>query len=336
MATYRAVLLQGKGGLDQLKEAELELEPPRAGEVRIRVRATGAGFTDIIMRTGYYPYRPSFPFPPGYDVVGDVDAVGEGVTSLRVGQRVAALSVTGGCAEYLTRAEDEFVAVPDGLDDAEAVALVLNYVTAWQMIHRSAAMKPGQTALVTGANGGVGTALLELLRLHGVRAIGAASAKSFDLVKSYDADPIDGRGAPLDEQVRAIVPDGVDAAFDGLGGKTTGECIRATKKGGIVVAYGFTAVSGASASNLGTLRGAAALFAGAFFAGRRSTFYGITQIYRKDKSSFREDLPKLFALLAEKKLAPKIADRLPLFAAREAQERLLAGGITGKLVLVAG
>ncbi|CAN5683785.1 medium chain dehydrogenase/reductase family protein [soil metagenome] len=335
MATYRAVLLEGKGGLDKLVDAEVELVPPRAGEVRIRVRATGAGFTDVIMRTGYYPYRPKFPFSPGYDVVGDVDAVGEGVTDLRVGQRVAALSVTGGCAEYLFRAAGELVPVPDGLDDAEVVALILNHVTAYQMIHRSAAMKPGQRALVTGANGGVGTALLELLRIHGVDAIGAASTKSADVVKRYGAIPIDGRGAPLDDQVRALAPEGVDAAFDGLGGRTTGECVRATKKGGIVVSYGFTAVSGASASNFGTLRGATALFVGAFVAGRRSTFYGITQIYRKDKSSFREDLPKLFALLAEKKIAPLIADRLPLLAAREAQARLEAGSIAGKLVLVA-
>ncbi len=331
MTTYRAVVLKGKGGLDQLEERDLELLPPGPGEARIRVRATGAGFTDVIMRTGYYPYRPKFPFAPGYETVGVVDAVGEGV-SLRPGTRVAALTVTGGAAEYLVRPAEELVPVPEGVDDAAAIALVLNYVTAWQMVHRSAAAQPGQRALVTGASGGVGTALLELLRLHGVEAIGAAGKRSHVLVRSYGATPIDGRGAALDEQVHALVPDGVDMAFDGLGGKTTGECVRATKRGGIVVAYGFTAVNG---SNLGTLRGAAALFGGAFLSGRRSAFYGITQIYRKDKRPFLEDLPKLFALVADGKLHPKIADRLPLFAVREAQRRLEAGGVEGKLVLVA-
>jgi NADPH2:quinone reductase len=335
MATYRAVLLKGKGGLDQLEDAELPLTDPGPGEARIRVRATGAGFTDVIMRTGYYPYRPKFPFAPGYEVVGVVDAVGAGVTELTVGMRVAALTVTGGAAELLVRPADEFVPVPDGVDDAAAIALVLNYVTAWQMLHRSAAMKPGERALVTGASGGVGTALLELMQLHGVQAFGAASARSFGVVRSWGATPIEGRGAPLDAQVRALVPDGVDAAFDGLGGKITGECIRATRRGGIVVAYGFTAVSGANASNLGTLRGAAALYVGAFFARRRSTFYGITQIYRKDKAPFREDLPQLFALVAAGKLRPRIADVLPLFAVREAQRRLEAGGVEGKLVLAA-
>src|ERR1700733_3383062 len=144
--TYRAVLLQGKGGLDQLQEVELPLTAPKRGELRIKVRATGAGSTDVIMRTGYYPYRPPFPFSPGYEVVGDVDALGEGVTGFTVGQRVCALTVYGGAAEYLTREAEHFVPVPEGLDDAEVVALILNYITAYQMIHRFSELKAGGSA----------------------------------------------------------------------------------------------------------------------------------------------------------------------------------------------
>lgn len=328
--TYRAVMLKGKGGLDQLEAVELPLALPRAGELRVKIRATGAGFTDITMRTGYYPYRPPFPFVQGYELIGEVDALGEGVTGFHLGQRVAALTVHGGYAEYLVREADHFVPVPDGLDDAEAVALILNYVTAYQMIHRSAKMKPGQTALVTGANGGVGTALLELLRLHGVAALGAASKKHFDLVRGLGAEPIESRTAPLDALVRRVHPGGVDAAFDGLGGRGTGECIRATRKGGMVVSYGFMGTL--EGGTLAALRGFVALFAGAFLAGRRSSFYGITQIYRKDKAPLKEDLPKLFALLAQGKIAPRIAARLPLLAAEEAQRRLAAGGVAGKIV----
>lgn len=330
-ATYRAVQLVGKGGLEQLRDVDLPRVDPAPGEARVKVLATGVGYTDVLMRRGYYPYRPAFPFVPGYEVVGTVDAVGPGVTNVAPGQRVAALTVHGGYAEYLYRGADELVPVPDGLDPAEVAGVILNYVTAYQMIHRTAKLEPGQLALVTGANGGVGTALLELLRAHGVRAIGAASARSHDAVRALGATPIEGRAAPVDTGARAVAPDGVDAAFDGIGGATVGQCLRATKRGGILVSYGFT---GTVDSNLAAARGALALFVGAPLQGRRSAFYGITQIYRKDPTTFREDLPKVLAMLADGRIRPRV-ERLPLLAGRAAQERLEAGGVTAKLVLVA-
>lgn len=330
--TYRAVRLNGKGGLEQLEDVELPLLDPGPGELRIRVHATGAGYTDVLMRRGYYPYRPPFPFVQGYEVAGVVDAVGPGVTGFARGDRVAALTVHGGYAEHLTRSAADFVKVPDGLDLAEVASVILNHVTAYQMIHRIAAMKKGQTALVNGASGGVGIALLELLRDHGVAAIGAASTKNHAVVKAMGATPIEGRTAPLDSGTRAVLPEGVDASFDGIGAAHTGQMVRATKRGGIVVAYGFT---GTNNSNLATLRGALALFVGAPLTGRRSKFYGITQIYRKDPKPFHEDLPKVMALLAEKRIQPRIVARLPLLAGKKAQEMLENGGVTGKIVLVA-
>jgi len=336
-STYRAIRLKGKGGLDQLEPVELPLTEPGRGELRIRVRASGAGSTDTVMRTGYYPYRPPFPFVQGYEVVGEVDAVGEGVTGFTRGQRVCALTVYGGWAEYLVREAEHFVPVPDGLDDGEVIALILNYVTAYQMIHRSARMQPKQRALVTGANGGVGTALLELLQVLGAHGIGAAGKSHFELVRSLGGEPIESRTRPLDELVHALYPQGVDVAFDGLGGRGTGECVRATRKGGIVVSYGFMGtMQGGSSSNLAAMRGFASLFLGARLSGRRSEFYGITKLYREDKKPLQEDLPKLFALLRSRQIKPKIAARLPLLAGREALERLEAGGIIGKIVLIAG
>ena len=328
--TYQAVRLQGKGGLEQLQQVELPLVPPGPGEIRIRVRASGAGFTDITKRTGYYPFRPAFPFVEGYEVVGDVDAIGPNVTGFELGQRVCALTVYGAWAEYFTRNAEDFVPVPEGLDDGEVIALILNYVTAYQMIHRYAKMQPGQTALVTGANGGVGTALLELLRVHQVRAIGSVSKKHFDLIRSLGAEPIESRTKPLGIAVHEILPDGVDVAFDGLGGAGTRECIRATRRGGMVVSYGFMAARGP----LGTLRGFASVFVGSRLAGRRGVFYGITALYRRDKRPFKEDLPKLFELLATGQIQPRIATRLPLLAGREAERLLEAGGVAGKIVLV--
>lgn len=334
-ATYRAVMLTKKGGPGVLETVELPVQAPGPGQVRVKVRACGVGFTDVIMRTGYYPYAPKMPFVPGYDVVGEVEAVGPGVTSLAVGQRVAALTVHGGYAELLVREAEHFVPVPEGLDDAEVVALILNYVTAYQMVHRSAEMKPGQSALVTGANGGVGTALLELMRNHDVRVVGAAGSKRHDVVRALGATPIEGREAPVDAGALAVVPGGVDASFDGLGGAYTGQCVRATRRGGAVVSYGFTQTVGSSGSgNLGAARGAMALFVGAPLRGRRGIFYGITKIYREDPKPFREDLPKLFEMLECKEISPRIAGRMPLLAAREANERVERGGVDGKLVLV--
>ena len=330
MATYRAIQLKGKGGLDQLQEVELPLEAPREGEIRVRVRASGVGFTDITKRVGRYPYRPSFPYVEGYEVVGDVDAIGKGVAGFVLGQRVCALTVYGAWAEYFTRGAEDFVPVPEGLADADVIALILNYVTAYQMIHRVAAMRPGQTALVTGANGGVGTALLELLRVHGVQALGSTSRKHFNLVQSLGSTPIESRTQPVDVAVHEVLPAGVDVAFDVLGGAGTREGIRATRRGGLVVGYGFMAARG----TLGALRGFAAVFLGTRLAGRRGTFYGITALYRRDKRPFKEDLPKLFELLTARRIEPRIGARLPLLAGREAERLLETGGIEGKVVLL--
>lgn len=329
--TYRATMLTKKGDPDVLEVVELPLPEPGPGEARVRVTASGVGSTDVTMRRGYYPYAPKLPFVPGYEAVGTVEAVGPGVTDVRVGDRVAALLVHGGYAEVVVRAARDWVRVPAGLDDAEVVALVLNYVTAYQSIHRWAEMRPGQTALVTAAAGGVGQALVQLLVAHGVRVIAAASRRSHELLRGLGAEPIEGREGPVDAATLALVPGGVDAAFDGVGGAQLRQCVRATKKNGVIVWYGFM-----GASAFGTvLRSYFDLFVGARLAGKRGRFYGITQLYRKDPRPFHEDLPKLFALLAEGKIKPRIALRLPLAGAREANERLERGGVDGKIVLVA-
>jgi NADPH2:quinone reductase len=204
------------------------------------------------------------------------------------------------------------------------------------MIERVAKPAPGSSALVTGANGGVGQALIELLRIRGVEVLGAAGGRAHDLVRSLGATPIEGRTAPLDEGVRRVRPEGVDVAFDGLGARHFAAAVRATRKGGLAVAYGFTgAMKNGKVALGGVLRTFWSLYVGARLAGRRAEFYGITAIYRKDPGPFREDLPKLFALLAEGKLRPRIAEKLPLLGARGANERLEAGGVDGKLVLVA-
>jgi NADPH:quinone reductase len=322
-------MLTEKGGPEVLKCVDLPIVPPGPGQLRVRVTAAGVGSTDLLMLAGNYPYAPPAPFVPGYEIACIVDAVGEGVERFSIGQRVAALTLYGGYGEMLVREAEHFLPIPDGVSDAEAAAVVLNYVTAWQMIHRVAKVRAGQTALVTGAAGGVGTAALQLLRLAGVKTLGAASAKKHDIVRRLGATPIDYRTGRLDRLVRELEPNGVDFVFDAVGGPNTRPCIGATRRGGLVVGYGFMAV----ASMLPSLLMFANLYAGARLRGRRGAFYGITLLYRKDPKPLREDLPKIFALIADKKIDPLVGITFPLLDARKAIELLATGSVEGKIVL---
>jgi NADPH2:quinone reductase len=333
METYRAVMLTKRGGPEVLEQVSLPLKEPGPGEVRLDVLATGAGGTDVSMRRGRYAFAPPFPFVPGYEVVGTVEAVGPGVPGVAVGQRVAALVVHGGYAEKLVLPASELVPVPEGLDPGEAVALILNYVTAYQAMHRTARVTAGQTALVTGASGGVGTALLELLRLAGIRTVGAASPARHAGVQSLGAIPVNSRGGPIDAAVRHVLPEGVDVTFDTLGGRFVAPCIRATRRGGKVVGLGFAgAMKDGIPTRWAVVETLTSLYLGSLVRARRPAFYGITYLYRRDPGPFREDLPKLLALLEQGKLSPRIAMRLPLLAAREAAVLLERGGVEGKIV----
>jgi len=327
--TYRAVMVTKAGGPEVLQVVELPVEHPGPGQILVRVRAAGVGSTDLLMISGNYLYAPKIPMVPGYEIAGEVEEMGAGVTGFEIGQRVAALTVHGGFAELILRNADEFIPIPDGVCDGDAAAVILNYVTAWQMIHRMTKVKAGETALITGAAGGVGTAALQLLKLAGVKAYGAASARKHDVVRSLGATPIDYQAGPLARLLRALEPSGVDYAFDAVGGANIGLCIGATRKGGMVVGFGFVG----AASTFAKVVMFANLFVGARLRGRRGKFYGITQIYRKDHGPLREDLPKIFVLLMEKKIDPLITRTFPLLEARKAMEFLLTGAVEGKIVL---
>jgi len=197
-------MLTAKGGPEVLKVVELPLEQPGPGQLRVRVLAAGVGSTDLSMLGGGYLYAPKIPFVPGYEIAGVVDAIGSDVTGFELGQHVAALTIHGGFAEFVVREAELFLPIPAGVSDREAAAVILNYVTAWQMIHRIAKVQSGKTALVTGSSGGVGTAALQLLRLAGVKSYGAASASKHGMVRSLGAVAIDYRAGPLDRLVRAL------------------------------------------------------------------------------------------------------------------------------------
>ncbi len=330
-ATYRAVMLTARGGPEVLRVVDLPLAAPGPGQVRVRVMAAGVGATDLAMLSGSYLYAPKIPFVPGYEIAGVVDAIGAGVAGFWVGQRVAALTVHGGFAEFVTREAGLFVAIPDAVTDRDAAAIVLNFVTAWQMIHRTAQVQAGQSALVTGAAGGVGVAAIQLLRLAGVKTYAAASASKHAMLRRLGAIPLDYKSRRLDLLVRDAEPRGVDFAFDAIGGRNIGRCIGALRRGGTLIGFGFLAAPG----RLAKLATFAAIFLGARLRVRRGLFYGITALYRKDPGPLHEDLPRLFALLGENKIDPMIARVFGLLEARQALELLAAGATQGKIVLIA-
>jgi NADPH:quinone reductase len=329
-ATYRAVMLTKKGGPEALQIVELPVEAPGPGQLRVRVLAAGVGSTDLIVLAGNYRFAPKIPTVPGYEIAGVVEAIGAGVTGFKVGGRVAALTVYGGFAEVLMREAEHFLPIPDGVSECDAAAVILNYGTAWQMIHRVAEVKAGQTALVTGAAGGVGTAALQLLRLADVKTYGAASAAKHDTVRALGATPIDYRAGPLDRLTRALEPHGVDFVFDAIGGANIGPCIGALRHGGLLVGFGFVAAT--TTMSQGAMF--ANLFLGSRLRGRRGTFYGITLLYRKNPKLLHEDLPKIFSLLMEKKVDSLVTHTFPLLDARKALELLATGSVEGKIVLI--
>jgi NADPH2:quinone reductase len=164
------------GGPDELRVVNEERPEPKDGEVRVRVLAAGVSLPDLLMREGVHPETPPLPFTPGWDLVGVVDRLGDGISGIEPGQTVAALPITGAYSEFVCLPQRELVPAPSGLDAAEAVSLVLNYVTAYQMLHRSDHVRPGQRALIHGAAGGVGSALLQLGRLAGLEMYGTCSS----------------------------------------------------------------------------------------------------------------------------------------------------------------
>jgi NADPH2:quinone reductase len=342
---HTRIIVTHYGGPEELRVVEEECPEPRHGEVRVRVLAAGVSLPDLMMREGIHPETPPVPFTPGWDLVGVVDRLGDSVSGIEPGQIVAALPITGAYAEFVCLPQRELVPVPAGLDAAEAVSLVLNYVTAYQMLHRSAKVKPGQRMLVHGAAGGVGSALLQLGRLAGLEMYGTCSARGASAVSDLGGIPIDYQHQDFVTEMHRLTGEGVDAVFDGIGGRHIWRSRKALRPGGRVVAYGITSSlrGGRLASGRSGRRQrfrAIAIF-GLYIVGgwllpgrKRVVPYSIQWLKRLRPALFRQDLIALFDLLQQKKITPLIAQRFPLAQVRQAHELLGKGGVTGKIVLV--
>ena len=342
---YTRIIVTHYGGPDALQVLEEECPEPKRGEVRVRVLTAGVALPDLLMREGVHPETPPLPFTPGWDLVGVVDRLGDGISGIEPGQIVAALPISGAYAEFICLPQRELVPVPSGLDAAEAVSLVLNYITAYQMLHRSAHVKPGQRVLIHGAAGGVGSALVQLGRLAGLEMYGTCSSRGASTVSGLGGIPIDYQHQDFMKEIHRLTNDGVDVVFDGIGGSHIWRSRTALRPGGKVVAYGLTSsLRGgrlASGRSGGRHRFRGIAIFGLYIAGgwllprrKRVVPYSIQWLKRLRPALFRQDLIALFDILKQQKIKPLIAQRFPLAQAKDAHELLGKGGVTGKIVLV--
>lgn len=326
---YRSVVATRRGGPEVLQVVENDLRPPTTGEARVRVLAASVTLPEVEARYGRSPFPPTIPFTPGYAIVGDVDAIADGVTQVRPGDRVAALTVYGGYAEFVYMPARNLIPVPAGLDPAPVVPLILNYIVAYQCLHRVAKVRAGQSGLVIGASGGIGTAFLQLGRAAGLKLYGLASASKHAALAEYGARLSDYRTQDFEEVIRRWEPGGLDAVFDGIGGDYLRRGFALLRRGGVWVSY----ANPLSLAGMFQLIGRV-LRLNLLPNGRSVRLYGTGAAFI-DRRPFREDWAALFTLLAEGDIAPILAARFPILEAAQANALLESGRVVGNIVLLA-
>src|SRR3954451_21793288 len=235
----RVVQISRFGDADGLDVVDAVLPTAGCGEVRVRVLASSLQYTDVLIRRHLYPqtarHRP--PFVMGYDVVGEIDQLGTGVRDFKVGDRVADMTVIGSNATYRTLRADHLTLVPPDVDAAEAATLILSWMTAYQLLHRTGRVQRGQRVLVHGAAGAVGQALLVLGRMAGLELWGTARGEHAALIRELGATPIDYQRADFTR----VLPGGFDVVFDGIGEDSYSRSLTALRPGGLLCAFGYTA-----------------------------------------------------------------------------------------------
>jgi NADPH:quinone reductase-like Zn-dependent oxidoreductase len=331
-----AVVVRGFGGPDVLRVEQAPVPRPGRGEVLIETRAAGIAFGDTLRRQGLAGAAQP-PLIPGYDVVGRIAALGPDVSGWAVGERVGAYVEYGGYAQAVVASTEALVRVPEGLDDTTAVALVLNYGTAYQMLRHMAEVKPGQRVVVTSAAGGVGTAMLDLARALGIEAVGLASPAKHDLVRQFGGLPVDYRDPAVVDKVRAALGGkGADAVFDGVGGGHLWRSRAMTAKRGRVILFGVTSMDGRS-SALGIALGMAptvfALLSMKVLGQPAVRLYFSTAEQAKRRARYAADVGALFAMARDGRIRPLIHRTIALDDIADAHRELAAGRVVGKIVI---
>jgi NADPH:quinone reductase-like Zn-dependent oxidoreductase len=333
---YKSVMATKNGGPEVLQVVENDLRAPAAGEVRIRTLAAAVCRPDITARSGAAlysgtPLGQKLPFVPGYAIIGVVEATGAGVSQAAVGDRVGVLTVIGGYSETVYWRGDRLIPVPESLDPAEAVCLILNYIVAYQSLHRSAKVKSGDKVLIIGASGGIGTALLQLGRLADLKMYGLASEGKRATLEEYGAIPIDYRTQDFVEIIRRAEPEGLDAVVScmmSVDYLRRGQALL--RRGGRLVTFGEP--EGGLPALFRILR--TVLSTNLLPNGKTIRLYGTSFYFLGDRKPFLEDWAALFKLLEEGKIKPVIEQRFPILEAAKANALLESGRVTGNVVLV--
>jgi NADPH2:quinone reductase len=330
----RVVRVREFGGPEHLEVGDAPLPQAGRGEVRVRVLASSLEYTDVVIRRHLYAQTMTRqpPFVLGYDVVGEIDQLGQGVTGFQLGERVADMTVLGSNATYRTLRADHVTRVPARVDPAEAAALILSWTTAYQLLHRTARVQHGQRVLVQGAAGAVGQALIVLGKMAGLELWGTARGEHAALLRALGVIPIDYQH----EDFTRVVDGGFDIVFDGIGEDDYRRSFDALKPSGLCCAYGYTAR--AQAKGIGSILGwLARVYVSrklqGLVNGKRLRLYSINVMRARHPQWFREDLEHLFEMLAAKVIRPSIAERISFDEIVAAHRRVESGGLEGKLVL---
>lgn len=333
--TYQSASLIDVGLATPLKIVEKEVMEAKPSEVRLRILASGVAFADILCRLDLYPGKPKLPFTPGYDLVGIVDQVGANVTTLKPGQMVAALLPKFGAnTEMITMPAEWAVPVPEGVDPTTAVAVILNYLTAYRLLYDKAKAQKGERLLVHSAAGGVGTAVLQLGQNLGLEMYGTASKKKLSLVAQFGAIPINYQAEDFVTRIHKLAADGIDIVCDPVGGQTMVDSYQLLRKGGRLINYGF--FSARDEGKLTVPKGFVRLFWYNLKPdGKKAMFFGSTPtLVNRDTKAYRNSLITLFDMLVDGRIQPIIGATFPLNQINDAHKLLAAGQTQGKIVLV--
>jgi NADPH:quinone reductase-like Zn-dependent oxidoreductase len=336
----RALVITENGPPDVLRVLERDDPQPGSGEVRVRVRAAGINFADLMARTGLYPDAPKPPCVVGYEAAGEVESVGEGVSEYSPGDRVIAGTRFGGYAELVVTPENAIVPLPDDWSFEEGASFPVNYPTAFAGIVRYGAVQEGERVLIHAAAGGVGIAATQIAKLRGAEVYGTASGSKHEAIRGFGVDhPIDYRTQDFVKAVREIAGEKqpLDLVMDAQGGKSFKQSFSLLRPGGRLVCFGAASVvSGERRSIPAALRMMAQTprFNPLKLASESKAVIGLNMLKLWDsKQSLDEFIEPLAKWVAEGKLRPVVAKAFPLEHGPDAHRFLLERKNVGKVVL---
>jgi len=325
----KKVVITAYGDEGKLAVVECDLPEPAAGQVQLTVEYTIVSGSDVNMRRGTYPFQKKPPLTPGYSVIGKVCVNGKNCSVFKIGDRVASLSKYEGQAERINLPEKYLVRVPDGVEGRGAVALILDWATAYQMLHRAARVSTGQKIFVHALSGAVGGALLRLGQLKGAQVFGTASLKRHAELRQLGVLPFDYATKSWIAAMQEL--GGVDAVFDPLGFESFDESYSILKKGGILVGYGMNLPAWTGTPERSVIPSVLKLFSKnlLFWSGKRTTFFGVS----RSSKYYARDLEQLFAWLKDGRISVPIKAIFKLDEIQKAHRDYASSARMGSIVI---